>query len=62
MKQRQLKQIRPADYRHKVTIAFDVAELKQIYNALLIDQLSNEKPDPTTGALLDKIERLLPSE
>jgi hypothetical protein len=48
------------DTNSKVFAAFTVADLKRIYNALQIDQMSNDEPDADTAALMERIKRLIP--
>lgn len=43
----------------KVTAEFTKAELKKIYNALLIDQLSNDNPDLLTEKILKRLDEIL---
>jgi hypothetical protein len=40
-----LYQIQPGDEKERVFAAFTVADLKRLYNALAIDQATNEQPD-----------------
>jgi len=57
---KQIKTIQADDNRGNVFASFTVAELKRIYNALLIDHLSDAEPDQATAGVLEKIEKLIP--
>jgi hypothetical protein len=57
-----LYQIQPGDEKERVFAAFTVADLKRLYNALAIDQATNEQPDQGTADLLNRLEQLISSQ
>ena len=57
-----LYQIQPGDEKERVFAAFTVADLKRLYNALAIDQATNEQPDQVTADLLNRLEQLISSQ
>lgn len=57
---REFKQITPEDHRRPVVSqALTPAEWKAIYNALLLDQISNDTEDETIKTILDKVDKII---
>lgn len=53
------KQISDGDGKKTVFASLNVAQLKIMFNAVLMDSISDGEPDPAKIALLERLEKLI---